>query len=369
MSFIFSILLLSTNGICLNNFNEIWDPESLYEYTKVHFLDDNNPDKSTNLKNMIVDPENYLKNNDISPLIKKMKLLYDKFEINNYIFIISNIKINQHNKTREIDMDKETERFLTKFNYIMYRENNYYEDSMTLMSIIYINEAKIKVRTGIKLRNIIQEKDIINIISPKEIDLLEGKYYKVVNELIDDFHKNYIENYTYYNSFYYKNKTRIFFSIFFIILSSFLIFIYMNYIPKGEREEKIKDFLNQYKDVKYEVLFQNFCVICLYHFMSIKEKLKIENFLDKEKLKKEKIEILECNHFFHKNCIKEWSKREKECPLCFLDKRINKNEIYLKDIITNFVEIQRKFYPHKINKDQCNRIINNFLKENEKKIF
>ena len=98
------------------------------------------------------------------------------------------------------------DRFLSKFNYIMYRENNYYDDSMTLMSIIFINEAKIKIRTGLKLRNIIQEKDLLNIESSREIDLLESRYYKVLKDLINDFHKNYIENYQYYNSFYYQNK-------------------------------------------------------------------------------------------------------------------------------------------------------------------
>ena len=367
--FIFLLLIINYCEIDSNIYSEIWEPESLYNYTKENFLDNNNPKKSSNLKYMIVDPENYLRNNDVSQIKEGMKLLYDKFEINNYIFIISNIKIRQHNKTKEIDIDKETERFLSKFNYIMYRDNNYYEDSMTLISIIFINEAKIKVRTGIKLRNIIQEKDIINIISPKEIDLLEGNYFKVVNELVKDYHKNYVENYLYYNSFFYKNKSRIIFSFICILSSFILIFLFANYIPKGEREEKIQDFINQYKDIKYEILFKNFCVICLYHFMSIKEKLKIENFLDKERLKKEKIEILNCNHFFHKNCIKEWQKREKECPLCCLDKKFNKIDLFFKDIIYDFVEIQRKSFPHKINKNQCNRIINNFLKENEKKLF
>ena len=367
--FIFLLLIINYSEIDSNIYSEIWEPESLYNYTKENFLDNNNPKKSSNLKYMIVDPENYLRNNDLSQIKEGMKLLYDKFEINNYIFIISNIKIRRINKTKEIDMDKETDRFLSKFNYIMYRENNFYEDGMTLMTIIFINEAKIKVRTGIKLRSIIQEKDIINIVSPKEIDLLEGNYFKVVDELVKDFHKNYVENYTYYNSFYYKNKSKIIFTFIFILLSSILIFFYANYIPKGEREEKIQDFINQYKDIKYEILFQNFCVICLYHFMSIKEKLKIENFLDKEKLKKEKIEILQCGHFFNNNCIKEWQKREKECPLCCFDKKFNKNDLFFKDIINEFVEVQRKSYPHKINKEQCNRVITNFLKENEKEFF
>ena len=119
------------------------------------------------------------------------------------------IKQYKLNSTKELDMDKEAERFLSKFNYIMYRENNYYDDSMTLMSIIFVNEAKIKIRTGIKLRNIIQEKDLINIIAAREIDLLEGDYYKVLYELTNDVHKIYKENNAYYNSYVYQNKNKI----------------------------------------------------------------------------------------------------------------------------------------------------------------
>ena len=252
----------------------------------------------------------------------------------------------------------------------MYRENNFYEDDMTLMSIIFVNEAKIKIRRGLKLRTIIQEKDVINIVGAREIDLLEGNYYKVVKELINDISKIYIENYKYYNSYFYKNKTKIQISLTLIISSTAFVFVYVTYLPKGEREPKIQDFINQNKNIKYSLLFKYCCSICLSFFMSEKEKLKIENFLDKDRIKKEKTKILECGHIFHKNCIKEWEKNNKECPLCNVDKKYNNNkDILLKDILNEFVEIQRRAFPHKINQKQCNRIINNFLKENKTNIF
>ena len=120
-----------------------WEPDLLYEYTKKYYLN-NNKEKNENLKHMIVDPENYLINDNISDIEKGMKLLYDKFNINNYIFIISNITMRPYrNKSKEIDPEKEMDLFLSKFNYIMYRENNFYEDNMTLMCIIFIDEAKI----------------------------------------------------------------------------------------------------------------------------------------------------------------------------------------------------------------------------------
>jgi len=371
---IFLIFLINNYEINSEIINNIWEPESLYDYTKKYFLDNDNPDKSNNLKHMIIDPENYLKNNNLSDVNNAMEFLYNKYKINNYIFIISNIEIKKYklNSTKELDMDKETERFLSKFNYIMYRENNYYDDSLTFMSMIFVNEAKIKIRTGLNLRNIIQEKDLINIVTAREIDLLEGNYYKVLYELINDFHKIYLENNEYYNSYFYKNKSRIIFSFIFILLTSAFIFIYVNYLPKGEREQKIQDFIYQNKNMKYKILFNYCCSICLSFFMPEKEKLKIENYLDKDLLKKEKTKILKCGHIFHKNCIRDWDKNYKECPLCIIDKKIknnSKDDYLLKNIINDFVEIQRMAFPHKINKKQCNRIINNFLKDNETKIF
>ena len=369
--YIFLILLIYYNEINSDILKEIWSPEQLYDYTKKYYLDNNNPKKSENLKYMIVDPENYLNNTNLSLINNTMKFLYDKYEINNYIFIISDMEIKQYklNSTKELDMDKEAERFLSKFNYIMYRENNYYDDSMTFMSIIFVNEAKIKIRTGIKLRNIIQEKDLINIIAAREIDLFEGDYYKVLYELTNDVHKIYIENNAYYNSFVYQNKNQIILGFIFFLLIIIFICFYANYLPEGEREQKIKDFINQNKNVKYKILFKYCCEICLSFFMPEKEKLKIENFLDKERLKKEKTRTLECGHIFHKNCIKDWEKHYKECPLCSLDKKFDNDDIFIKDIIKEFVELQRKAFPHKINENQCNRIINDFYKENNTKII
>ena len=143
MKFFISVLIFirfytieTGNGDYSEKVKETWDPELLYEYTKKYYLS-NNKDKNENLKHMIVDPENYLINKDILELNKRMKLLHDKLNINNYIFIISNLTIIPYrNKTKIIDPDKEMDRFLSKFNYIMYRENNYYDDSMNIMCIV-----------------------------------------------------------------------------------------------------------------------------------------------------------------------------------------------------------------------------------------
>ena len=44
----------------------------------------------------------------------------------------------------------------------------------------------------------------------------------------------------------------------------------------------------------------NECIICL-EYMT----------------KGDKIKILECGHIYHYNCINDWFKIKRECPLCF----------------------------------------------------
>ena len=363
--------------------NKTWDPDSLYDYTKENFLSENNPNKSSNLKHMIVDPENYLKNADLSEINHNMKFLYDKFKINNYIFLISHLEIPSYKKNHkeEIDMNNEVERFVSKFNYMMYRDNSFYEDNMTLTIVFFIKDRKMRIRTGRSLREIIRDKDALNILNKRRQDLRKENYYKVVYDIINDVHITYISNYEYYNSFFYKNQTNIIISIIFILISSFIIISYYNYLPESEREKKIKEFLERNKKIKINKVFNESCIICLDKFMPEEEKLKIENFVDKKRLKEEKTYILECGHQFHEKCIIEWVKTQNKCPICRIiikydndnkklrerefsdNERIgllnnhNSSSIILDDIISDLINIQRDAYPHQINEGQGKRII------------
>ncbi len=386
--FNFSFILVENNTLDKgpeNSTQDIWDPDSLYNYTKLNFLDSNNPNKTSNLKHMIVDPENYLNYSDLTKIYQIMEMLYDKLKINSYIFLISHMEISSYKLKQEeyINMKLETERFLSKFNYIMYRDNSFYEDNMTLTIIFFLKDKEIRVRTGRSLRKVIQDKDASNIINRRNEDLIEENYDKVVYELVKDIYETYISNYELYNSFYYKNKEKIFFSIIFLIISIISYIYIINYVPESEREDKIKEFLHRNKDKKIKTIFSQSCIICLDYFMPERDKLKIENLLDKKRLKREKTNLLECGHKFHERCIVEWQKTQNECPICRISIKYNKtkkenksneetisflqfdNDYKVDNIVDDIVHVQKDSYPHLINEAQEKRIVYNY-KEEEK---
>jgi len=366
---------------------EIWDPDSLYNYTKINFLDSNNPNKTSNLKHMIVDPENYLNVSDITKIYQIMEMLYDKLKINSYIFLISHMEISSYKLKQEeyINMKLETERFLSKFNYMMYRDNSFYEDNMTLTVIFFLKDKEIRVRTGRSLRKIIQDKDALNIINMRNEDLIEENYDKVVYEFVNDIYNTYISNFELYNSFLYKNKEKIFFSIIFLIIGIILYIYIINYVPESEREDKIKEFLYRNKDKKVKTMFNQACIICLDYFMPERDKLKIENLLDKKKLKREKTNLLECGHKFHERCIIQWLKTQNKCPICRISIKYEENNIKPKkenksdeeainflsfdndykvdNIVDDIVHVQKDAYPHLISEAQEKKIISNYREE------
>ena len=388
--FNFSFILIENNTLHKgpeHTSQDIWDPDSLYNYTKINFLDSKNPNKASNLKHMIVDPENYLNYSDITKIYQIMEMLYDNLKINSYIFLISHMEISSYKLEKEeyINMKSETERFLSKFNYIMYRDNSFYEDNMTLTVIFFFKDKEIRVRTGRSLRKIIQDKDALNIINMRNEDLNEENYDKVVYEFVNDIYHTYISNYEFYNSFYYKNKEKIFFSIIFLIITIIFYIYIVNYVPQSEREDKIKEFLLRNKDKKIGTIFNQSCIICLDYFMPEREKLKIENLLDKKRLKREKTNILECGHKFHERCFIEWSKSQNKCPICRISIKYEKNDKKTKnenkndeetikfldfdnyfkvdDIIDDIVHVQKDAYPHLINEAQEKRIAFNYKEE------
>ena len=126
------------------------------------------------------------------------------------------------------------------------------------------------------------------------------------------FKEEYMENYKYNH---YPNKNidgsgEIMAG--FLFFGVFLIFISYFYICYSQcRQERIRDQIRRernepliirHKLLTNQELLNEECVICL----------------DKFELN-EKITTLSCNHYYHYNCIKEWTQKERSCPLCRLN--------------------------------------------------
>lgn len=106
---------------------------------------------------------------------------------------------------------------------------------------------------------------------------------------------------------YNRNNTSLFILIgtfsFFLFIISILFIIYMCF-PHLFKKSKINlERLNiNFEVEKYDENIEytpEICVICLDIYCENQNILK-----------------LECNHFFHENCIKEWFEKKSICPYC-----------------------------------------------------
>lgn len=278
-----------------------------------------------NKTHFVFDESNYTKldinSSHMKYLYKKQENLFKKYNVSNYIFLIDNL-----------DEKEEIIEEVT-FNLCRYLRNIFKIDmEQSIVAVFSIGTRKFRIRIGAKLKNKIISKDLRELSSNLYPFLKWKRYYRVLIRYYD-----YINNYLYID----QNGLKIIFIliflyIFFIIIGKFcknnlcrkkviLLRNINNAIKKDKNLKKIVNFFKKQKTNK-KILMDN-CSICLEEFnfneVSIKNG-KNENILDQEKkvnLEKD-ISLLECGHQFHEECINEWMKKKKECPLC--RQKINK---------------------------------------------
>jgi len=340
-----------------------WTPDLLFDYTKIEILSYNR--YNFNINYMIIDPENYLNYADLSEIAGKMKKIYEEYNINTYIILISELQLNGYYS----DINNEVERFVSYFNYYL---NGYsqYNDSMSVTTAFFIKQRKMRMRTGKYARKIISDRKALEIINARKDDLRSENYYNVVNKLLDDiYYKCTLD--------YYSNYILISWIILFF--STYFLFLRFCYKPEKERVKKIKEFLKKNKDKQLKNIFNDSCIICLDNLDDKNEIIKnIEVSKEKEQAKEEKekekenIAVLECGHRFHEKCIIEWLKKHNICPICRVKQKIGNDDDYNKnyesrllgDDYTFIIDVQTDAYPQEITEAEGSRIISNLNNPN-----
>ena len=340
-----------------------WTPDLLFDYTKIEILSYNR--YNFNINYMIIDPENYLNYADLSEIAGKMKKIYEEYNINTYIILISELQLNGYYS----DINNEVEKFVSYFNYYL---NGYsqYNDSMSVTTAFFIKQRKMRMRTGKYARKIISDRKALEIINARKDDLRSENYYNVVNKLLDDiYYKCTLD--------YYSNYILISWIILFF--STYFLFLRFCYKPEKERVKKIKEFLKKNKDKQLKNIFNDSCIICLDNLDDKNEIIKnIEVSKEKEQAKEEKekekenIAVLECGHRFHEKCIIEWLKKHNICPICRVKQKIGNDDDYNKnyesrllgDDYTFIIDVQTDAYPQEITEAEGSRIISNLNNPN-----
>ena len=291
---------------------------------------------------MIVDPENYLQNRDLSNSISYLKTLYEKYNISTYIFFISHI--NDKNKK-----DESYASFVSSLSYLIYKNNEEYDEENTIAVVFFIKDRKMRIRTSKGVRKIISDTYSLRILNELKYDLKNENYVDVINNLAQKLLNKY-ENKSENIDVQVDNQLIFFFALIIIFMIGLCI-IYKQTIK--ENESKVKSYLDKLKKNPKEI-FSESCVICLNDFQSEYELEDYENVGDKILEEKEDISILNCGHKFHRKCIIEWLKKSKTCPLCRTKCDINDNNsnLIMKEsffnvsnhtyIISRILDIQRE---------------------------
>ena len=304
--FIIQISMVFPSSLDPVNNPRSWTVDNLYENLRNSLLNRNNPDYFKNIKYFIYDPEFYLAHSDLKEAYDTMYTLYDKYHISTYVFFISHMK-----------GENDIADFVNKLNYLMYKDNEMYNEKKTITAVFFIKDRKMRIRTTSELRGIISDNDALDILNNRKKALKGNNFQEVANGLIKDILTTY-EN----NKDYGDNTGMILFCIILVIIGITIIIIYKKEKTFNSHEDKVKVFLDKLKNRKNpKEIFTESCIICLDDF-----KTNDKNSENKELKEKEEVSVLECGHKFHTKCIANWLRKEQKCPICRMKFDIKEND-------------------------------------------
>ena len=359
-----------------------WDENTLFQYIKEKYISTYS-NQIINLEYMVIDPNEYLKSDDIIDWTQNIELLYKEFKIISFVFIINSIKENTI-------LSYQLRDFMYKINQEIYKYNKNYDEKKIVSILFAVESNKMFIRVGSSCRSILSDSEAMKLLKKRNNDLKSKNIKKLIYDLSNDILRTYRKNYE-----QNKNKTisplKIFFYIIILVLFCYIYYHFIkinfsnnkyseNFIKletKSEYGKKVKEFIKKNINKSIQKVMKENCLLCLENYDM---KTKNNNILfDLDESSNEKI-LLPCNHIFHQKCISQWFLKEKSCPLCLSEFEINKeegkininkyflnqnweynNSIDFKNIIKDFLRIHKSISPDDINEDFSLEINNNYL--------
>ena len=314
--------------------------------------------KTKNYK--IIDPDEYLKKDDIIALEKQLKEIYNAHNVITIIVIARNIDLT-NKKGEKIDISNYTEIIFDE----MYEKKIVKKDASVVLAIVSIEGKIMTMRAKGTVSFTITQQDCYNILN------IINNYYSYGEYSYGTVELGKLINYYLVNTSFFSRNKRFFLMIFILILSFIFCYI-LALIAQRIREKrnlrltmsdeekllKIRAFLKKCKANK-KILSDN-CIICLEPFdncTSVNHSLIVEEnnnkkenndgdlinnenkdkdkdaiVIEMQNMSKENIEndnnnksnmtdnqisTLPCGHRYHVKCITEWMLKKKSiCPMC-----------------------------------------------------
>jgi hypothetical protein len=390
LSLLLKISLLNAQTDEFSN-NKKWDDKSLFQYMSKKFLSHNNLQQIKELQYMIIDPNEYLKNEDLIECSKNLELLYKEYKVTFFIFIINSIKENTV-------LSYQLRDFMYKINLEINKYNKDYEGNKVITALFSVEDNKMLIRVGSECRKLLSDSEALKILKKRKDDLKNKNFKNMLNILSKDVLDAYAKNYEKIQT----NSPSLFKIIFYILIFALFGYIYFNFIKsnfssnlysenfiniemKSQLGKKIRDFINKNHNKKVKKLMEEYCLICVENYDKINNDNNV--LFDFEESSNEKI-VLPCEHIFHLKCISKWFQNEKNCPLCRAKFEVNKkdgnlnitnyilndnwmydNSYNFKNIIEEFLRVQKILNPEEINEDFCAKIINDYNNRKENNFF
>ena len=312
--------------------------------------------KTKNYK--IIDPDEYLKKDDIIALEKQLKEIYNAHNVITIIVIARNIDLT-NKKGEKVDISNYTEIIFDE----IYEKKIVKKDASVVLAIVSIEGKIMTMRAKGTVSFTITQQDCYNILN------IINNYYSYGEYSYGTVELGKLINYYLVNTSFFSRNKRFFLMIVILILSFIFCYI-LALIAQRIREKrnlrltmsdeekllKIRAFLKKCKANK-KILSDN-CIICLEPFdncTSVNHSLIVEEnnnkkennndnlinnenkdkdaiVIEMQNMSKENIEndnnnksnmtdnqisTLPCGHRYHVKCITEWMLKKKSiCPMC-----------------------------------------------------